>query len=200
MHHERDHGRRIVSDTFLPEEFADLVREHARAVHDLARRLLRDADEAEDVAQQAFWNAWRARDRYDRSRPFRHWILRITTNLCRNRFAARRRNREVPAGEDEEGAFDPPAPAQAPPEETVDRRERVRAALEALPERYRLPAVLRYVHELSLEEIAEVTEEPVATVKTHLFRARGLLAERLRDLLPGGETREGGGGTTRRTP
>jgi RNA polymerase sigma-70 factor (ECF subfamily) len=177
------------------EAFGLLVERHARTVHDVARRMLRDAHDAEEVAQQAFWNAWRAIGRFDVSRPFRNWVLRIATNLCRNRFAARRRDRETSTGWDGEGS-DPPAPAARPAAETKDARERVRAAVEALPERYRLPAVLRFVHDLSLEEIAEVAETPVATVKTHLFRARALLEEALRDLLPGGETRGPPGGTT----
>jgi RNA polymerase sigma-70 factor (ECF subfamily) len=172
------------------DAFAALVRRHAERVHDLARRLLRDAHEAEDVAQQAFLNAWRAMGRFDPERPFRHWILRITTNLCRHRFAARRRRPPGPRG-GEALAPDPPAP---PPRAPPPDAPRVRTALEALPERYRLAMVLRYVHECSLEEIAEVTGVPVPTVKTHLHRGRS----RLREILEGGETGGGAGGTTAR--
>jgi RNA polymerase sigma-70 factor (ECF subfamily) len=183
------------------DAFGLLVDRHLARVHDLARRMLRDAHEAEDIAQQAFWNAWRAMGRFDAERPFRHWILRIASNLCRNRFAARRRSREFLATSDEDESIpDPPAPATPPPSETRSVRERVREAIESLPERYRLPAVLRFVHDLSMEEISEVTGDPVPTVKTHLHRARGMLAERLKDLLPGGETGGPEGGTTQGTP
>src|SRR5262245_43968118 len=112
------------------DAFAALVERHAQRVHDLARRMLRDAHDAEDVVQRAFWNAWRAMDRFDPSRPFLHWLLRITTNLCRNRWAWRRRRPETELGE-----VDAPAAAGEPAADEAERA-RVRAALDALPERY----------------------------------------------------------------
>ena len=162
------------------EAFGVLVARHGRRVHDLARRMLRDASEAEDAAQQAFLNAFRALDRFDQTRPFRHWILRITSNLCRNRLAARRLHPGARGTDPDE--IDPtsfrvaPAPPPGGAEEDRQVGERVRAALERLPESCRLAAVLRYVHGLSVEDIAEVADEPLGTVKTHLFRARAALA------------------------
>lgn len=174
--------------------FARLVARYTRRVHDLARRMLRDPFEAEDVAQHAFLNAWRALDRFEPDRPFRNWLLRIASNLCRNRLAARKRSREVPprGGEErlpESGArqADPPAAGSLAP-------ERVRQAIEALPERYRLPVILHYVQHLSLEDVAEIADAPVATVKTWLFRGRAAL----RDLLAAPETSGSGPGTSRR--
>ena len=163
--------------------FAGLVARHARRVHDLARRMLRDQQEAEDVAQQAFLNAYKALGRFDLSRPFRHWLLRITSNLSRNRLAARKvRRKELAArGSDE---ILPTLPAREAAERPEGWTRSVRAALEALPERYRLPVVLRYQHGLSLEEISQITDTPVATVKTHLHRGRAAL----RGLLPEPET------------
>jgi RNA polymerase sigma-70 factor (ECF subfamily) len=183
---EEDEVRRAIAGD--RDAFAALVRRHADRVHDVARRMLRDAHEAEDVVQQAFWNAWRAMARFDPSRPFRHWILRIATNLCRNRWEARRRK---PATALDPEAEDPPARGEAPGSTGSDAAC-VRAALETLPEVYRLAAVLRYVHDLPLEAIAEVTGEPLGTVKVHLHRARSLL----RRVLEAGETRPGPGGTT----
>jgi RNA polymerase sigma-70 factor, ECF subfamily len=168
------------------DAFASIVERHGRRVHDLARRILADADEAEDAAQQAFLNAYRALDRFDPRRPFRHWLLRITTNLCRNRLVARR-HRPTPlavGAEDDDAPLPPPAARQddaaAEHGDDVPGVDAVRAALEALPERYRTTAVLRYVHGLDLAAIAEVTDDPVATVKTHLHRARAALATLLR--------------------
>jgi RNA polymerase sigma-70 factor (ECF subfamily) len=157
--------------------FARLVDRYGRRVHDLARRMLRDAQEAEDVTQQAFWNAWRALDRFDTDRPFRNWLLRIASNLCRNRIAARMRAKVRPpvGGEEAPPDIEAPTAATGPNE----RAESVREAIASLPERYRVAVILHYVQGLSLEAISEVTEIPVATVKTHLHRGRQALRERL---------------------
>ncbi|MFV1959334.1 MAG: RNA polymerase sigma factor, partial [Planctomycetota bacterium] len=154
------------------EAFARLVGRHARRVHDLARRMLRDPHEAEDVAQQAFFNAWRALERFDLQRPFRHWLLRITSNLCRNRLAARGRRKELRPRGGDEAVPDvedphPPAPRSAPGGPGA-----VQQAIERLPQRYRLPVILHYVQGLPLQAVAEITERPLATVKTHLHRGR----------------------------
>lgn len=183
------------------EAFALLVTRYARRVHDLARRMLRDGVEAEDVAQQAFLNAFRALPRFDPRRPFRHWLLRITSNLCRNRLAQRGRSPialGLAAGpfDDDPRTIDPPArpDASGSPSDEGAETSRVRAALEALPPTYRMTAVLRYVHGLSILEIAQITDEPEATVKTHLHRARAALAASLADLVPG-ETGDATAGT-----
>ena len=189
-----DAVRRVVAGE--RSAFAPLVARYGRRLHDLALRMLRDPGEAEDVAQQAFLNAYRAIARFDGRRPFRHWLLRIATNLCRNRLAERRRRPHwvggVP-GDDEGFVLDPaapPPPAGAGADARSDA-ERVRDAIERLPEPYRLAVVLRYAQGLSLEEVSEITEVPVATVKTHLHRARAAL----RRLLEPGETRGGRAGT-----
>ena len=161
------------------EAFGLLVARYGRRVHDLARRMLHDAHEAEDVVQQAFLNAYRALPRYDPRRPFRHWLLRITSNLCRNRYASAK-HRPIALGlpgDDDAGVLDPEAPPLPTPPTDGDRLDaaRVRAAVASLAAPYRLPVVLRYVHGLSLEEISEITEDPVPTVKTHLHRARAML-------------------------
>ena len=160
------------------EAFRGLVERHGPRVHDLARRLLKDAHLAEDVTQQAFANAWRALPRFDLERPFRHWILRIATNLCRNAHAARRTRPEVTGvrGPDDE-PLEPPA-REEPAEPDLEGRARavhVRAAIDLLPERYRLAVVLHHLHGLALDEIAAIEQLPVATVKTHLHRGRAAL-------------------------
>ncbi len=173
--------------------FRGLVARHARRVHDLARRMLRDAHEAEDIVQHAFLNAYKALDRFDLERPFRHWLLRIASNLCRNRLAARKARRRTPPPT---GGDDPlPEPAEparplAVPSDQEERREAVRSAIETLPERYRLAVVLFYVHDCSVQEISEIAEAPPATVKTWLHRGRAAL----RGLLEEPETPPDGGG------
>lgn len=166
------------------EAFGVLVARYGRRVHDLARRMLRDASEAEDAVQQAFLQAFRALDRFDPRRPFRHWLLRIASNLCRNRLVAGRHRPIAFGGDPGEGSRPPIDPASREPNDPEDDDQadtrRVRAALDALPETYRLAAILRYTQDLPLEAISEITGDPVATVKTHLFRARAALKEALR--------------------
>ncbi len=171
------------------DAYGTLVARYGRRLNDLARRMLRDPGEAEDVVQHAFLNAYRALPRYDPLRPFRHWLLRITSNLCRNRLAARRHEPRARGGdEDEDGLprLDPPArPETAPGDDERQESARLRGAVEALPDAYRLVVVLRYSQGLSLEEVAEITGQPMGTVKTHLHRARAALAKQLAE--PGAE-------------
>ena len=162
------------------EAYGRLVTRYGRRVFDLARRMLGEAHEAEDVVQQAFVNAYRALPRYDPRRPFRHWLLRITSNLCRNRYASAKHRPialGLPQDEDAPAILEPAAPPIPEPLTDDDRLDaaRVRAAVASLAPPYRLPVVLRYSHGLSLEEISEITGDPVPTVKTHLHRARAAL-------------------------
>jgi RNA polymerase sigma-70 factor (ECF subfamily) len=189
------------------ERFRGLVERHGPRVYDLARRLTRDAHLAEDVTQQAFQRAWEALARFDASRPFRHWILRITTNLCRNLHARRTHRRERPGGPggtgdpQDEPVFDPPDPrgptAQAGAgDDPALPAQDVRAAIDRLAERYRAPVVLHHLHGLPLEVVAEILDLPLATLKTHLFRGR----QALKTLLLGPETTPPPTGTTARPP
>lgn len=174
------------------DAFARLVARYTRRLHDLARRMLRDPHEAEDVVQHAFLNAWQALDRFDTERPFRNWLLRIASNLCRNRIAARGRRQELRprGGDDALPEIEDPLPLQ--PAEAPLGAARVRRAMEALPERYRLPVILHYVQDLPLKDVSEITGAPVATVKTWLHRGRAALAR----LLAAPETSGPGPGTT----
>ena len=124
--------------------------------------MLRDAHEAEDAAQHAFLNAFKALERFDLERPFRHWLLRIASNLCRNRIAARQVRKDLlrPVGGEESALPEPPAPRRPLdlPADADLRQGRVREAIEQLPERYRLAVVLFYVHGLAVAEVAEIAE------------------------------------------
>lgn len=167
----RDVRRALTGDM---RGFEALVARYAQRVHDLARRILRDSHEAEDAAQHAFLRAWQALERFDCARPFRNWLLRITTNLCRNRLQSRRVRRHIlrPVGGDDALPEDAaPAPLAQGRSADVD----LDSAIAALPDHYRLAIVLRYQQGLSLEEISDVTGVAVATVKTHLHRGRQAL-------------------------
>lgn len=155
--------------------FADAVRDHQDEVYGVALRILGDRDAAREAASAAFLKAYRSWDRYDQTRPVRHWLLRIAANEAISVGRSRTRERARTTRVDE--AFGVADPHQTPDQalEAREERDRVRAAVAGLPELYRVPVVLRYFSELSLEEIAAVTGRPAATVGVQLLRARTML-------------------------
>jgi RNA polymerase sigma-70 factor (ECF subfamily) len=149
------------------EAFHSLVARYHLLVLWTAQALLADSASAEDVAQEAWISAWRALDRFDQSRPFRPWLLRIVTNCCRKQ--ARRAVPQI--------ALDSAHDDQIVEEDLlthVIRQEEI-AALDAviasLPAIQRQVIELRYRAELDLTEIAMVLDLPLGTVKSRLHRA-----------------------------
>jgi RNA polymerase sigma-70 factor (ECF subfamily) len=168
-----------VTATARPVTFAEGVRDHQDEVYGVALRITGDRDAALDVSSSTFLKAYRAFDRYDQSRPLRHWLLRIATNEAIS--YVRKRGRELKRRVDVEQATTVADPTATPDTESVAREERtrIRAAVSLLPELYRVPIVLRYFNELSVEEIAQVTGRPASTVGVQLLRGRALLRSAL---------------------
>jgi RNA polymerase sigma-70 factor (ECF subfamily) len=165
------------------EAFSALVTRHQRYVYNLAYRLLQDAHEAQDLAQEAFFRAWKALETFRAESKFTTWLYRIVTNLCYNRLPGLRRQL---VQEDAALLERIAAPAEHTPRALVEageRRARVQAAIEALPDKYRLIVTLYYLQGQSYQEIAAILGLPLGTVKTHLYRARG----RLKRLLAEGQ-------------
>lgn len=163
------------------EAFAALVTEHQRYVYNLALRVLRNEEEALDLAQETFVRAWTALPNFRGQSQFRTWLYRIVTNLCYNRLPHLRRSlhelgddviAEIP---ERDLAFDNPAQGH----EFRELRSYLHQAIDQLDENYRLLISLRYQNELSYEEIATMLNLPLGTVKTGLFRAREQLRRAL---------------------
>jgi RNA polymerase sigma-70 factor (ECF subfamily) len=158
------------------EAFAAVVERHQAAVYGTALRLLGDRDAALEVANAAFYKAYRALDSVDLARPLRPWLVRIASNEALNYLRARGREaRQTLGGEAGAGALEALVAADADPEAGAlarERRDAVHRALAALPEPYRLVAVLRYLHDLSYAEIAAQTDLTASTVGVYLLRAR----------------------------
>ncbi len=168
------------------EAFGVLVRLHQRQVYTLALRMLRDPEEASEAAQDVFLAAWQGLGRFREEARFATWLYRITYRHCLKVSEGRRRDEAARAEMAAEHARElgpqgalSSAHARAAEAEV---RETVRAEIALLPAKYRHALVLRHLQELSYEEIAEVMRVPIGTVKTHLFRARALLKDRLSDL------------------
>ena len=156
------------------EAFAALVTEHQRYVYNLALRVLKNEEEALDLAQETFVRAWTALPNFRAQSQFRTWLYRIVTNLCYNRLPNLRRSltefgdgviSEIPETYID---FDNPAHGV----ESRDLRLHLHTAIDKLDENYRLLISLRYQNELSYEEIASTLNLPLGTVKTGLFRAK----------------------------
>ncbi|MBV9263715.1 MAG: sigma-70 family RNA polymerase sigma factor [Candidatus Eremiobacteraeota bacterium] len=157
-----------------PDAFAALVERYDRAVYHLAYRTLQDAEEARDATQEAFFKAFRSLRTFKIGSKFSTWIFAITYHACCDRLNRRKRfaGSELPERAD-------PSPGPEDQAIALDDARRLRAAVDALPEKYRTVITLFHLQGKQYEEIAAVLGLPLGTVKTHLFRAK----EQLRKLL-----------------
>jgi RNA polymerase sigma-70 factor, ECF subfamily len=160
--------------------FEALVERHRDVVFRVASRIVGPAD-AEDVTQDAFLRAFHRLGQFRGDSPFRSWVLRITHNVALNALERRRPTVDLPSGEDEEALVDEAERTPAEQLEITERRERLARKLGEVRPVYRALLVLRDLEGLSYEEIAEVTEAPLGSVKGRLFRARRELIDVLRN-------------------
>lgn len=159
------------------EAFACLVKAYQTAVYNLAYRMLGNAVEAEDAAQEVFLKAYTRLNTYDSGRKFSSWLLAIASHHCIDRL----RKRRFALSLDELPPWRWPAGSSGRPEEAVIRgeeRDEVRQLLNQLPPHYRAAVILRYWYDLSYREIAEAMETTESAVKSTLYRARRRLAQK----------------------
>ena len=165
----------------LDAAFEAFVRAHADRCYAIALRVLGNQHDAEEVAQDALVRAYRAMAAYEASRirelRLRPWLATIVVNLCRNRLR-RGHHVTVPLEEVVADGREPTAPRDEAPAalaEAADSRERLGMLLASLPERYRIPVVLRHVDDLSYAELAEVLGRPEGTLKAQVHRGLAML-------------------------
>lgn len=163
--------------------FARLLERHLKSVYSLALRSA--GDEAEDIAQDAFLKAWKNLERYDpRSAKFKTWLMRIARNTVIDYLRKRKAFVFSDIENDGESAFDAPDPGPLP-DELAARAHDARAieeALEKLPLPYREVLLLRYMEQMTFEEIAAVLEESPNTVRSRHRRGLAKLREELGDV------------------
>jgi RNA polymerase sigma-70 factor (ECF subfamily) len=163
------------------DAFADLLTLHKHFVYNLALRTLRNPEEAEDIAQEAFVRAWQALPSFRGQSSFRTWIYRIVLNLCFNRFPHLRRELNDLATEDMHD-LSITSETENDPAASLERREQrafLHREIERLPDSQRLLISLRYQDNMSYDEIAKLLGLPLGTVKTGLFRAKERLYQSL---------------------
>ena len=161
------------------DAFGEIVREHQQVVFNVAYRVLGNVHDAEDAVQISFIRAYQFMDQFDLSRPLAPWLKRITVNVCLNMLESQKPTSSL---DDELVVASDPNPGPERQAITHDHNDRIRAELSRLPARYRAVIELRHFQELTYEEIAKELKRPLSDIKSDLFRARKLLAERLQDL------------------
>jgi RNA polymerase sigma-70 factor (ECF subfamily) len=162
----------------MNRRFRKWVDEYQDQAWTLARYILKDNAEAEDVCQEAFVKLWHHQESIDLSKV-KPWLMKVTRNGCLDRIRRRRPTEEL--SEQTE-----PEPSHGPMQETQQREigEMLSQAINALTEPYRSLVVLRDIQQHSYAEVAGVLELSLPQVKTYLHRARKQLREQLAEIKP----------------
>lgn len=167
-----------------------LVEKYRRKLIRLLSRMVRDPDEIEDIAQEAFIKAYRALPQFRGDAAFYTWLYRIAVNTAKNYLAAKGRGMQTLSEQalDDEDEPDERLVVQdnsTPESELLSKQMAyaVNEAVEALPEELRQAITLREIEGMSYEEIAEAMACPIGTVRSRIFRAREAIAAKLRPIL-----------------
>ena len=158
--------------------FEVLVTDNEKRIYNLCRRLTGNPEDAAELTQEAFLNAWRGLSCFQGESSFSTWLYRLTTNLCIDWLRRQKRRQETAPAvslDDEEAGWAEPADWEQDPHRKLEQSERGRAlarGLERLPEYQRRPLVLRELSGLSYQEIAQALDLDLGTVKSRISRGR----------------------------
>lgn len=158
--------------------FRSLYEEVRPGLHNVVRRLCGDDDLAQEIVQRAFVRAYENLGELREDLAFSGWMRRIALNLLRDHWRRDNRSGDLP-DDDDPGALQDPSPGPEVLLEDHQVRDHLEQALADLPELFRIPVVLHYIDDRSVEEVANLLDIPRGTVLSRLSRARG----RLRDIL-----------------
>ncbi|KXK15953.1 MAG: ECF subfamily RNA polymerase sigma-24 factor [Chloroflexi bacterium OLB14] len=156
------------------EAYGEIVTRHQTSVFNVCYRILHNRNDAEDLAQETFMRAYDKLETFDIEREFGAWIRRVAANVCFNFLESQKTSLALDEERDQDKS---PSPSQQV--EVKERSEQIRQALASLPSNYRLVVEMRHYQEMSYDEIAHELKIPLSDVKSHLFRARKILAEKL---------------------
>lgn len=163
------------------EAFAFLVQKHQRLVFNIVLRMLQDYEEASEISQEAFFAAWQGLPAFRGEARFATWLYRIAYNCALKQLEQHKRERSLQTAMAAEQMLEG-INKQKGTEDMLELHALqaiVREQIEKLPDKYRIVLILRHLQEKTYEEMAEILSMPVGTIKTHLFRARHLLKQRL---------------------
>lgn len=171
------------------DSFRELVGRYQSRVVNYLNRMLRNQEEAQELAQEVFVRVYRALDRFDPKYRFSTWLFRVAQNAAIDRIRKRRlvmvSLHRPETGQSDGGEWEFPSEGPTPYGElrNVERGSAIRRAVAGLKGEYRELIELRHFGELSYEEIAELKDMPLGTVKNKLFRGRQMLKAKLADYL-----------------
>ncbi len=163
------------------DAFSFLVQRHQHRVFNMVLRMLQDYEEASEITQEAFLAAWLGLPSFRGEARFATWLYRIAYHCALKQLQQRKRERSLQAAMEAEQILEE-VNKQKQAEDNLELRARlamVREQMEKLPTKYRSVLILRHLQEMTYEEMADILTIPIGTIKTHLFRARHLLRERL---------------------
>lgn len=171
--------------------FTEIVTRYKSPLTNYLYRFLNDYEEAVDLAQETFVRVYFAIDRYHTQFAFSTYIYRIATNLAISEIRRRKRRRlfsisGLLGGEKDDGTeFEIPDDRALPENELLDteRDTQIARAIAALPEKYRIPIILRDIQGRSYEEVSAVMDLGLGTTKSRISRGRALLKEKLQEYL-----------------
>jgi RNA polymerase sigma-70 factor (ECF subfamily) len=158
------------------QAFETLVNRYQKKVYWIAYHFVGDAEDATDLAQEAFIRVYRSLDKFDQKYNFYTWLYRIVVNLSIDLLRKRKKHEAVSLDEfpvDPEIDVNPTKPLA-----NAELREQIEKVLDALPQKYKTVIVLRDIHELSCEEIAKIIDCTNATTRWRLHKAREMFKER----------------------
>ena len=161
-----------------PDAFTEIVRRHQQRVYSLCLRMLGEADTAADVAQDTFLTVLRKLESFRGDAAFTTWLHRVAVNACYDELR-RKRRRPILHVVSDDGPEHDPGPSFADHADEVVGTSHAAAALASIPEEFRVAVVLADVQDLAYDQIAEILEVPVGTVKSRVHRGRLALAAAL---------------------
>jgi RNA polymerase sigma-70 factor (ECF subfamily) len=177
---ERDLIRKAKQGDMLA--FEELILKHEKIVYNLALRMMNHSEDAMDISQEVFLKAYRSLSNFDERSAFSTWLYRITHNTCIDEIRKRKGKQTYSLEEDlesEDGSMQRQVADDGDtPEESLMRKEQkseILRALDTLSEEHKAAIILRDVKGMSYEEIAEILELTLGTVKSRINRARNQL-------------------------
>jgi RNA polymerase sigma factor (sigma-70 family) len=188
---KRQEDKQLIEMALQGDEkaFEALLNKYRNLVFSIMVKMVRNHQEAEDLTQEAFMKAFNSLSSFNDEFAFSTWLMKIASNNCID-FLRKRKLRTYSIHEpiqykDEKIEIDIPDHEPTPEKNLLqsERAKMIQSAIDELPERYRYVILLRHKEEKSYEEISEILNLPLGTVKAQIFRAREILNKKLKSII-----------------